>query len=235
MGLFDIFGTGDQHQAAQDQINALTKAQQQGSSLVNQGLNTANATFTTGTAPLNKNFAVQSAGQDQLAALLGIGGNPQSVQDTLKSLPGYQFQLGQGMDNVLRANAAQGYGAGPNGGLSGNTDVALANYVNGLTGTNYNNYVSQLQPFLGASTTTGGQIATTATNQANLQNQDFGKLADMAYGTNVGIGNANASADLSGLNASANGIGAIMNLAKLRTGGGTTLGGDAIGALFGML
>ena len=125
------------------------------------------------------------------------------------------------MDNVLRANAAQGYGAGPNGGLSGNTDVALANYVNGLTGTNYGKYVDQLTPFLGAATTTGGQIATTATNQANLQNTDYNTLANLAYGSAVGQGNAQANADLAKNNASAN----ILNLAQNGAGAAATLFG----------
>lgn len=154
--------------------------------------------------------------------MLGIGGGGgakggQDIQALLANLPGYQFALNQGTQNVDRNQAAKGMLS------SGNTDKAIADYTTGLAQQNYGNYVSQLQPFLGAQTTTGGQIAGTNTNLANLQNANRTTAGNMAYGTNVGIGNANASADLAKNTASANGLNAIMQ------------GGGLAANLFGML
>jgi hypothetical protein len=221
MGLFDIFGTGDQQQAAQDQINALRAGQTAATGDVNTGLQNLQTSYAAGLAPLTQNYATTSAGTNQLANLLGFG--PQGgagMQQTMENLPGYQFALGQGTQNVQRTNAAQGFGGG---GSSGNVDKAIADYTAGLASQNYNNYASQLQPFLTAGVNTGGQIGTL---EGALGNQQLGAgttKANIDYGTNVGIGNAQASSDLAGLNASANIWGALMGGGKLASG------------LFGML
>lgn len=217
MGLFDIFSNKNANQAAQDQINALAQANTQGQNYLSQGYSDINNGANTAYAPLNTNFSTDTGGANQLASLLGFGpGGAQSIDSVLKTLPGYQFTLDQGTQNVLRQNAAQGFGTGP-GGISGNTLKDLTDYSQGLASTNYNQYVSQLQPFLTNATNTGGQIANTAANFANLGNANRTTAANMVYGTDVGQGNAEANAVLANNTASANGIGALLNGAKLAT------------------
>lgn len=121
--------------------------------------------------------------------------------------PGYTFARDQGIEGVNRSQAAQGMLA------SGNTDKAVADYTTGLANQNWQQYVQNLQPYLGQQTQAGGQIAATDASLGGLQNSNYGQQASMAYGTQTGIGNANANRDLSKLNASANGINGLMGLA----------------------
>jgi hypothetical protein len=65
-----------------------------------------------------------------------------------------------------------------------------------LAGTTYNNYVSQLQPYLGAANSTASGIANVDTGLGSGLNANQNTLANLNMGANVGIGNANASADL---------------------------------------
>lgn len=166
-----------------------------------------------------QNYGTATAGTTQLGNVLGLNGaagNQQALQ-TLQNTPGYQFQLQQG-DNSINAAAAA------NGTLnSGNQLTALSNYNQGLAGTTYNNYVSQLQPFLGASNAAAGGIAGVNMGLGNATAAQNNQLAGLNYQTQTGIGNANANKDLAGLTASGN----IMNLIG-------SIGGAALGGLGGM-
>jgi Chaperone of endosialidase len=142
--------------------------------------------------------------------LLGFG--PQGsagIQSTLANLPGYQFALDQGSQNVLRNAAATGTTA------SGATLNALQTQGQGIANQNYNNYVSQLQPFLGAANTGASNISGVNMGQGNQLNSSFTTQGNAAYGTQAGIGNANAQANLAGLTQSGNIFGAGMGLAGL--------------------
>ena len=120
--------------------------------------------------------------------------------------PGYQFQLQQGNNAITAADAASGKTA------SGNEALALANYNQGLAGTTYQNYVNNLQPYLGASNSAATGIAGVDTGLGNQLNASQTNLGNAIYGANTSIGNANANAALSGLNASANSLGALTGL-----------------------
>lgn len=140
--------------------------------------------------------------------MLGFG--PQGsagIQDTLQNLPGYQFALNQGSQNTLRNANAAGTG------ISGGTLNALQQQGQGLASQNYNNYVSQLQPFLGASNTGAANIAGTQTGLGNQLNQSYQTQGNAAYGTQAGIANAQAQAALAGLTQSGNILGAGLGAA----------------------
>jgi hypothetical protein len=218
MGLIDIFGTGDQQAAAQSQIAGLNAANKSGQADLSQGYGNINTDLAAGLAPLNQTYGMATGGATAYGNATGANGpagNASALTAFLNN-PGYKFQLDQGTQNVERQNAAQGFGTGP-GGPSGNTQKAVADYTTGLANTSWGNYVNSLLPYLGQQTATGGQIAGTNLTGAQLQNQNKTTSAQMDYGTNVGIGNANASADLAGLTASANGINALMQGGKLAT------------------
>ncbi|WP_205757758.1 hypothetical protein, partial [Lactobacillus crispatus] len=128
--------------------------------------------------------------------------------------PGYQFQLQQG-NNAINAAAAA------NGTLnSGNQAIALSNYNQGLAGTTYNNYVSQLQPYLNASNAAAGGIANTYTGLGNATAGQYDTLANLGWQQQTGIGNANANADLAAYNASGNLWNMIGSLGGMKTSGG---------------
>jgi hypothetical protein len=108
----------------------------------------------------------------------------------LRHAPRPQFTLGQG-DNAVNAAAAAGGTTG-----SGNQALALSNYNQGLAGTTYNNYVSQLQPSLGAANSAASGVANVDTGLGSGLDANQNTLANLNMGANVGIGNAQASADL---------------------------------------
>jgi len=213
MGLFDIFGTGDQQAAAQAQISGLQAANQQATSAINSGTNTLNTQYTAALQPYLQNYSQAQPGVQQLGNVLGLNGanGNKTAQQTLQATPGFAFQQQQG-NNAINAQAAATGMAG-----SGNQALALSNYNQGLAGTTYNNYVSQLQPYLQASQNAAGGIANVNTGLGNAVNQNQNTLANLDWATQTGIGNANANADLAGLTASANGINAIGQGLKLAT------------------
>lgn len=210
MGIFDIFSTKDQEQAAQDTINSLHDANREGQGFLNQGLDLATGSYTAGVKPFLQNLQVAQGGQNAYADATGANGSDGNARAiaNFQSNPGYQYALDQATQNVMRNRAASGQlGAG-------GTDVDLAKVTTGLANQNWNQYVQNLLPFLNQSTANAGGVLAGESGLGNLQNANRTNVANMAYGTNVGIGNANASKDLAGLNQSANILGGIMNLGK---------------------
>jgi hypothetical protein len=148
----------------------------------------------------------------------------------LQNTPGYQFQLQQGDNAITSQDAASGKTG------SGNEGIALSNYNQGLAGTTYNNYVSQLQPFLGASNSAATGVAGVDTGLGSALNQNAQSLGQAQLAGNMGIGNANANSDLAGLTASSNLLGlaggAVKGAAGLGTGtANSTIGGTALTSL----
>ena len=228
MGLFDIFSNTNAQDAANSQINGLQAANAQGQSYLSNGYSDINTALANGLAPLTTTFNSATNGANaygDATGANGAAGAARAVQAFQNTNPGYQFALDQGTQNVDRNQAAMGALN------SGNTDAAVANYTTGLANQTWNQYVQNLQPYLGQQSITGGQIANTNLQGANLQNQNQTTAANMAYGTQAGIGNAQASADLANNNASANLLNFGQNLLGLGVQGGGTLGGNAISSI----
>lgn len=207
MGIFDIFNTKDQDQAAKDQENALYKANSAGQGNLTQGLNLATGSYTAGIQPFLDNLATTQPGQTAYADATGVNGAAGNDRATasFRTGPGYQFAVDQGSQNVMRNKAATGQLA------SGGTNIDLQNLGQGMADQQWQNYVKNLLPFVGASTANAGGVLTGDAALAGTQNANKTTSANMAYGTETGVGNAKANADLAGLTASANGINAIQN------------------------
>lgn len=165
--------------------------------------------------------------QTQAASLAGSGVTPNGaagatggaspassgIQQTLQNLPGYQFALNQGAQNVMRNQAATGQLN------SGATNVDLQNQAQGQASQNYFNYVNALQPYLASSNANAQGIGNMYAGLGQGINQNFNTQGAAAYGTQAGIGNAQAQADYTQLAQS----GALF-------GGLMSLGGNALGA-----
>jgi hypothetical protein len=227
MGIFDIFSDQPAKDAAAAQISGLNAGNAQATGNINQGIDALKTNYTAALQPYLSNFAGANAGTTQLGNVLGLNGAPGSntALQTLQNTPGYQFQKQQGDDAINAQAAATGMNA------SGNQALALAKFNQGLAGTTYNNYVSQLQPYLGASNSAAGGIANVNTGLGNNIANQQDQLANLNFSTQTGIGNANANADLAKYNASGNFWNMLGGIGGMKTSGGGTLGGNAMSGI----
>jgi hypothetical protein len=147
--------------------------------------------------------------------LLGIGPNgqqlsPQQISQQLTQMPGYQFQLTQGLENTKRQAAAMGLG------LSGNTLQALDKYSQGLASTSYQNQLENLlNPIKIGQASAANQAAAAGQTGANLSNiygAEGQNQANIAMGTAQGVTNA--------IGGAANNYVTMNTLKGLQGGGG---------------
>lgn len=213
-GLFDIFSSKNAQDAATAQKAGLTQGYGQASDLLGQGRDALTTNYSSALQPFLQNYSTASAGTKSLTDALGITGDPAQVQARFQNTPGYQFQLDQGNENVLRNASRTGTGN------SGAVNLDLQKQGQGLANTTYQNYVNNLMPFLGAGNAAAAGGAGVSTGLGTQLAGSFGNQASAAYGTSVGVGNADANADLAKNNASANIWGLGQNLLKLPTSTG---------------
>ena len=230
--LNDLFGGANQAAADQTQgiINGLTAA--------NKNFRTGNQdltqNYTAGLQPLLQNYGQGQAGMKQMGNLLGLNGQAgsQNAQAALATMPGYQFQLGQG-NNAINAAAAAG------GTLnSGNQALALQKYGQGLAGQNYGQYVSQLQPYMQMGQNAASGIGNLYSGLGNQLNANQTNQANMNMNAMTSAGNAQASAALANQNM---GMGLLGGLGSFLTSPsssfGSSIGGSmlsGLGSLFGV-
>jgi len=223
MGIFDIFTNNAQTQAANDQIAGIDAGLNSANNYLNTAQNNLTTNYAAGLQPFLQNYNSVSSGQNMLGNALGLNGSQggqQALQAFQQSNPGYQFQLQQG-ENAVNANAAK------NGmSNSGNTQLALQNVGQGQANNSYNQWVSNLAPYLGASNSAASGIGSLDSGLANQQAALGTTQANLNYGGQSSIGNANANAALGNLNASANLWGLGTGLAGLGVSGGGTLAGN---------
>jgi hypothetical protein len=210
MGLFDILGTGDQQAAAQAQTQGINYGLNYLTGDINQGNQALQTNYTNALQPFLQNQTTANQGTNALGNALGLNGPSGNAAATaaFTNNPGYQFQLQQGNNAINAAEAASGKN------FSGNQLIDLSNYNQGLAGTTYQNYVNNLQPYLGLAQNTATGIGNVDTGLGQGLNANYNTLGNANYGAFTSIGNANANADLAGLNASANGLGALLGIGK---------------------
>ena len=218
-GLFDIFTNKNAQDAANAQIAGIQSGQAQATGNINQGSQDLTTNYTAALQPFLQNYSQAGQGTQALMNALGLGGasGNASALSTLQNTPGYQFQLDQGSQNVLRNSAQTGTTA------SGATLNALQNQGQGQAQQTYNNYVSQLQPFLGQANTAASGIGSTYTGLGQGLNANQGQLANLNWNAATGIGNANANAALANNAASSNMWGALGQGAGLALQGAALL------------
>jgi hypothetical protein len=214
MGLFDLFSNKNAQQAADDQKAAIATGQTQGLSDLSQGLGLATNSYTAGLQPFQANLATDQSGQNAYADATGANGaagNTRAVQN-FQTGPGYQFALDQGSANLARNKAATGQLA------SGSTDVDLQNLGQGMANQQWQQYITNLQPFLGQSTANAQGQGALYSGLANTQNANLGQQASLNYGAATSAGNAQANADLANNSAAANLFGAAKSGLSLGAG-----------------
>jgi hypothetical protein len=233
MGLFDIFSNSAAEDAAAARTAGYNQGYQQLSDLYGQGRTATTNAYQGGMDKLSSIYgpvsgqanAGYSAYGDATGAN-GAAGNARALAN-FQTGPGYQFQLGQGLQAIDRGAASRGMLSG------GGTAAAEQNYGNGLAGQSWQNYVSNLAPFGNQAVTSAyGQGNANSTLAAGLGNQlgaSFQGQGAAANAAQQGIGNAQAAADLNRYNVSQAGLGAIFG------GVGDVLGFKPAGTIAGSL
>lgn len=184
-------------------------------------------------APFQTNLQQGQAGQAAYGDATGANGQAGNTRavNNFQAGPGYQFNMDQMLQNVLRAQQASGQGN------SGATDNAVMQQAHGLADQGWQSYIQNLSPFLnssnaaaqgvaGANQNAGNQISQLNQNTAsgvagsginiaqllaganinagNQTNQNLTTQGNAAYGANTSAGNAQANADLANYTASGN-------------------------------
>lgn len=223
MGLFDIF-TGDSVKDAADANKSLyQKNQATGLGYLNTGLNNATSALNSGIgaySPLANLGASFGNASNMYLNALGVNGQAgtDAARSAFQSSPGYQFQLGQGLQAIDRGAASKGLLS------SGNTLMAEQNYGQGLANQDYTNWLNSLGSFTyPAISATQGAATGQAQgygNLANLAQNDAQNRVNLNTTTTSGLANANMQAAQAEMQGSGNLFNFGLNTAKLISGWG---------------
>jgi hypothetical protein len=211
MGLFDIFTNNDADKAAQDKISGLNAGYSQASDMFGKGRDALTSNF--GAAgDLYKNLLTSYApGAQAYGDAAGANGAEgyARAKTSFQTDPGYGFQMDQGLQALQRTHAAAGNLS------SGNADTDAMKFATGLADQSYGNYVQRLAPYLTSQGTATAGAAGVQTGLGTALNGSYDNQGGLGYQTQVGIGNANAAADLANQQANQNIWNSIMGVGKL--------------------
>jgi hypothetical protein len=218
----DLLGGGYQDAAAAQQAG-LTQGYNQASDQYGQGRAAINTNYAAALQPFTALSGSATQGANAYGDATGANGPAGNARATsnFQANPGYQFQLGQGLQAIDRGAASRGMLT------SGNTLNAEQQYGTGLANQSYQQYTQNLQPYLGQQTSAAAGVAGVNMGQGNALNTSYGNQGNLAYNTQAGIGNAQAAADTAGQNASNSFLGGVLNLGtKLLGYGGMPSSGN---------
>lgn len=179
--------------------------------------------YTKALQPFQQNYQTAQGGVTALGNALGLGGpaGTQSALTAFQTSPGFQAALGAG-DRSINAAAAAGGTLG-----SGKQLTDLSKFNTNTATQGYGQYVNQLMPYLNASGSAASGIGSLFSGLGSgLSANDTG-LGQLQYNGQVGIGNAQASADL-----------ADQSMLQNLLGGGLKLGssmGSSLGSIGSLL
>lgn len=158
-----------------------------------------------------------SAANQTYADALGLNGadGALAAQQQYTTLPGYQFQMDQGLQALDRQRAASGSLA------SGGASADAIKYAQGLASQDYSSWLDRLSGLNSQyGNTTNARAGITSDLGQNLYDTGLTK-GQIAWNTATGIGNAYANAEMNNYNVAGNQLGAIT--------GGLSLGARLLG------
>lgn len=229
MGLFDLFSNDTAENAARMANAGATAGYGQLSSLFGQGRDAlttgaqgAQGLYTGLGNYFTTNYAPGARAYGDATGANGADGYTRA-QTNFQTDPGYQFQLGQGLQALQRTHAAAGNLN------SGNADADTLKYATGLADQSYGNYVSRLAPYLGLSaqgqTVAAQGGANVDTGLGTALNSSYQGQGGAANNTQTSIGNNNAGAELNNYKVDANLWNGIMGAGNFLAGGAGGQGG----------
>lgn len=229
MGLFDLFSNSSAENAANAAnagIGQGTAALQQNYGLGQNALSTNYGNASNLYAPLVKSTGQGATAYGNASGANGTAGLKTAMDNFHNSgqYGNYGFSLTQGLQGIDRTHAAAGNLN------SGNADTDTANYVTGLANNTYKDYLSGLQPYLGAN---ASAVAGAAGVDTGLGNASAGLYAGLGNALNSNYtqqGANTAAADMNSYKVGANILNAGLGVGKFIAGG---VGGGAAGGIAG--
>lgn len=226
MGLFDIFTGAPARRAAAENSARLGAAKTSGMGYLDSGLTNATGALDTAAQPLSALGTKYGAGTDLYLDSLGVNGadGTTRAQGAFTAGPGYEWQMGQGLDALNRRRAS--------GGMlnSGNADIDAINYGQGLAKQEYGGWQTRLAGLMQPEMTSATGLAALGGQKAGLYAND----ANQRVGLESNIANGQNSQTTQAANAQMQGSGNLlnfgMNLASLAAGG---MGGGGLFGSFG--
>ena len=233
MGIFDLitdpFNSKNERKAAAEKTAGLQAGRTAANTELDAGYNTASGLYDQARVPFSDLFAKGSKGYDTYLDATGVNGAEGigRAGDLYKSLPGYSAGQTMGLDMLERRAAARGDLGG------GNTSADTIKFASDYDSTKYKDFLAGLAPNIGVATTGAAGQGQLYGQQAGAASNVGSEKAKYGYGTETGIGNANAEATMAAEKSSQNFWGALMggaNLALKASGvGGFGAGGGTVG------
>ncbi len=215
----DLFTNDNEEEAARQKKAGLAAGQTSANSALDTGFSNATGYYDRALVPFSDLY---SKGSDAYGKFSGTYADATGANgaegitragDLYKSLPGYAAGQTTGLDLLERRAAARGDLGG------GNTSADTIKFASDYDSTKYKDFLSSLLPGMssGQSLLTSG-----ATGQGSILGQEGSLAADIGskkaqygYGTETGIGNADAEATMANEKASSNFWGTLMGGANL--------------------
>lgn len=149
------------------------------------GRDALTSNYYAGISPFLQNYATANQGSQALADALGLNGpagNARAVAG-FQNNPGYQFGLDQG-EAAIAAQAQKG-----GMGASGNALMDASKFATNYANQNWNNYINQLSPYLGAAGQAAGGIQQGYSGLGSALGANYGSLGNLLSGNIMGTGN----------------------------------------------
>jgi len=163
--------------------------------------------------PFSELYAKGSKGYDTYLDATGVNGAEgiSRAGELYKLMPGYSAGQTSGLDLLERRAAARGDLGG------GNTSADTIKFASDYDSGKYKDFLSALSGNAGVATTAAAGEGGLYSSQASLAGSVGSEKAKYGYGTETGIGNANADATMANEKSSQNFWGALLGGAKLAT------------------
>lgn len=200
MGLFDFFSAKPAQDAAAARTTGFNAGYGQLSDLYGQGRDVSTSTVQPGIDMFNQLFKSGQAGSAAYSDATGAGGAEglTRARDLFTQTPGYTEGLNLTLDQNDRRAASRGTLG------SGNTIADTTKLATDYSNQKYGDYVSRLQPFLGATTSAASGAGGLYGGLADMLGKSFQGQGGAANAAQTGIGDANAAAKLADYQASGN-------------------------------
>jgi hypothetical protein len=217
MGLWDLitdpFTSDNEEEAARQKTAGLRAGETKAYGALDAGYDTASGLYDKARVPFSELYSKGSKGYDTFLDATGVNGAEGigRAGDLYRSLPGYSAGRDMGIDDLERRAAARGNLGG------GNLSADTLKFASDYDSTKYRDFLSSLSGNAGVASTAAAGQGGLFSSQAGLAGNIGSEKAKYGYGTETGIGNANADATMAAEKSSANFWSALMGGAKLAT------------------